>query len=224
MIVVFEKGLTLRHIGHLDLMRSMQRALRRSGLPIRYSNGFNPHIQLSFAAPLSVGVVGTRELMDVPLAEEIAPEEFCRKMNATLPPLLQVRKARLVPDDFPTLMSLVTGSRIRIHMHDAFDAQAIAQALQSFMAGTECIALRKTKSGENLCNIRPFVLEASMCDQDLNCVVDNNAAGSLKPALLLRALAKIAGLEQPSYIAYRETILTRDAKGTLIPLEDYTHA
>ena len=58
MMVVFEKGETLRYIGHLDLMRAMQRALRRSGLPIRYSNGFNPHIRLSFAAPLSVGVVG----------------------------------------------------------------------------------------------------------------------------------------------------------------------
>ena len=55
MMVVFEKGKTLRYIGHLDLMRAMQRALRRSGLPIRYSNGFNPHIRLSFAAPLSVG-------------------------------------------------------------------------------------------------------------------------------------------------------------------------
>lgn len=44
MMVVFEKGETLRYIGHLDLMRAMQRALRRSGLPIRYSNGFNPQI------------------------------------------------------------------------------------------------------------------------------------------------------------------------------------
>ena len=69
MIVVFEKGFALRHIGHLDLMRTIQRALRRTTLPIRYSNGFNPHIQLSFAAPLSVGVVGMREVMDVPMTK-----------------------------------------------------------------------------------------------------------------------------------------------------------
>ena len=67
MMVVFEEGEALRHIGHLDLMRTMQRALRRSNLPIKYSNGFNPHIRLSFAAPLSVGVIGLRELMEVPL-------------------------------------------------------------------------------------------------------------------------------------------------------------
>ena len=52
MIVVFEKKERLRLIGHLDLMRAMQRALRRSDLPLRYSQGFNPHILLNFAAPL----------------------------------------------------------------------------------------------------------------------------------------------------------------------------
>ena len=50
MMAVFEKGETLRYIGHLDLMRTVQRALRRSNLPIKYSNGFNPHIRLSFSS------------------------------------------------------------------------------------------------------------------------------------------------------------------------------
>ena len=58
MIVVFEKTPRLRHIGHLDLMRAMQRALRRSDLPLKYSQGFNPHILLTFASPLSVGFSG----------------------------------------------------------------------------------------------------------------------------------------------------------------------
>ena len=47
MMAVFEKGERLRHIGHLDIMRSTQRALRRSGLPVSYSKGFNPHILIS---------------------------------------------------------------------------------------------------------------------------------------------------------------------------------
>ncbi|MBR6754287.1 MAG: TIGR03936 family radical SAM-associated protein, partial [Clostridia bacterium] len=60
MLVIFEKSERLRHIGHLDLMRAMQRALRRSGLPIAFSQGFNPHVLLNFAAPLSVGMPGKR--------------------------------------------------------------------------------------------------------------------------------------------------------------------
>ena len=74
LMVAFEKGPEIRFIGHLDLMRTMQRALRRSGLPLSFSKGFNPHIRLSFAVPLSVGVVGENELMDVPLEECIPCE------------------------------------------------------------------------------------------------------------------------------------------------------
>ena len=106
MMVVFEKGETLRYIGHLDLMRAMQRALRRSGLPIRYSNGFNPHIRLSFAAPLSVGVVGLRELMEVPLEGGVTEQAFQDGMNAVLPDCLRIRQCRALEDGFPALMSL----------------------------------------------------------------------------------------------------------------------
>ena len=60
MLVVFEKMGAHRFLGHLDLQRAMQRALRRSGLPVTYSQGFNPHLQLSFAAPLSVGIQDER--------------------------------------------------------------------------------------------------------------------------------------------------------------------
>ena len=116
MMVIFEKGFALRHIGHLDLMRTMQRALRRSGLPIAYSKGFSPHVQLSFAAPLSVGVVGRREAMDVPLSEPIGEEAFAAALNGALPPCLQVRKARLVEDGFPSLMALAAASRYTLEL------------------------------------------------------------------------------------------------------------
>ena len=76
MLVVFEKSPRIRHIGHLDLMRAMQRALRRSGLPVKFSQGFNPHLLLTFAAPLSVGMPGRREVMEIPLAHDVSEEEF----------------------------------------------------------------------------------------------------------------------------------------------------
>ena len=76
MLVVFEKFPRIRHIGHLDLMRAMQRALRRSDLPVKFSQGFNPHMLLTFAAPLSVGMAGNREIMEVPLAAAVTEEAF----------------------------------------------------------------------------------------------------------------------------------------------------
>ena len=81
----FEKTGRARYISHLDLMRAMTRAVRRAGLPIWYTEGFNKHPYLTFAAPLSLGFEGTDESMDLRLLEELPMEELVRRMNAVLP-------------------------------------------------------------------------------------------------------------------------------------------
>ena len=67
--IKFEKRGNLRFIGHLDLMRYFQKANRRAGLPIAYSEGFSPHQIMSFAAPLSMGVESTAEYADFKLTD-----------------------------------------------------------------------------------------------------------------------------------------------------------
>ena len=81
----FEKTGRARYISHLDLTRAMTRAVRRAGLPIWYTEGFNKHPYLTFAAPLSLGFEGTDESMDLRLLEELPMEELVRRMNAVLP-------------------------------------------------------------------------------------------------------------------------------------------
>ena len=101
MLLQFQKGDIVRHLGLLDLQRTMQRALRRSGLPIAYSNGFNPHIVMSFASALSSGIPGDAELLDVSLSGEATAEACMAAMNRVLPPALQVSRVRMVDDRFP---------------------------------------------------------------------------------------------------------------------------
>jgi radical SAM-linked protein len=90
MLGVFQKSERVRHIGHLDIQRAVQRGLRRSGLPVAYSNGFNPHILVTFASALSTGACGSREIMDVKMAEEVSAEEFLNPMNLAMPPEMQL--------------------------------------------------------------------------------------------------------------------------------------
>ena len=110
-IVAFKKTSQVRHIGHLDMQRAIQRALRRSGLPIRYSNGFNPHALLSFASPLAVGVAGDEELFEVGVEPDATEEMFRRELPGALPASLPMVNVRLVEDDHPKLMAaLMTAS------------------------------------------------------------------------------------------------------------------
>ncbi|MGL5085822.1 MAG: TIGR03936 family radical SAM-associated protein, partial [Clostridium sp.] len=68
-VIKYTKGAGIKFISHLDLMRTIQRIIRRTDIPMKYSKGFNPHMALSIAQPLSVGVYSDGEYMDIVLAE-----------------------------------------------------------------------------------------------------------------------------------------------------------
>ncbi len=224
MMVAFQKGYALRFIGHLDLMRTVQRGLRRSDLPIMYSNGFNPHIKLSFAAPLSVGVTGHHELMEVPFAEEITPAQFLSQMNAVMPPDFQMVSCRILPEKFPTLMSLVAGSIYQITMDKNDITQSLIGQLEAFMALPECLAMRKTKSGINECDIRPYVREATVASTADHWQITLHTAqlqsGALKPSLWMECFCRFANVDPVPCLIARESILAKDDTGAYVPLEE----
>ena len=224
MMVVFEKGAALRFIGHLDLMRTVQRALRRSNLPVKYSNGFNPHIRLSFAAPLSVGVIGERELMEVPVEDGLTEQEFVERMNAALPECMQIRFCRSVPDDFPALMSLVAGADYRITFAKTEEGRKVAEAFDKFMALDSYVANRRTKSGENPCDIRPFVQGGTLTENESGYVIELRTiamqAGMLKPSLWFDSLCEFAECGDVHHLIYRKNILAKNKKGKLVPMEE----
>ena len=217
MMVVFNKPFPLRHIGHLDLMRTMQRALRRSGLPVKYSQGFNPHIKLSFASPLSVGIAGEREIMDVPLETEITGELFAAALDRVMPPHMNIVEARAIDDTFPTLMGITAGSRYRIEPE--LNIETLTNAVKRLLDTDEYMAIRKTKSGENLCNIRPYIDTLEIRDAAIWFTAKNLQSGSLKPSVVMKALFDLSDVKPCYYTVTRVAILAKDTQERLIPLE-----
>ena len=91
--VQFYKVGPLAYISHLDLVRTMMKIVVRSGLPLWYTEGFNPKPKLVFAAPLSTGVESEVEFMDLRLSEIVPEQEVVEKLNRAMPPDMQVVKA-----------------------------------------------------------------------------------------------------------------------------------
>lgn len=87
---VFEKSGRAVFISHLDLLRTMQRAIKRSGIPVWYSQGFNPHIYLNFPLALSLGVTSKTEYMDFAVTEECDNNDILNKLNAVMPEGLKI--------------------------------------------------------------------------------------------------------------------------------------
>ncbi len=121
--ILFEKGAGMRFTSHLDLMRTWERALRRSGLPLAFTQGHHPHIRMSFGPPLPLGYRSRSEVFDLELARPPALD-LVERLNAVLPDSLRVLASRPILFKTPSLMSQLEGASYRVRFPDGFLAEA----------------------------------------------------------------------------------------------------
>ncbi|MDD3852844.1 MAG: TIGR03936 family radical SAM-associated protein [Syntrophomonadaceae bacterium] len=108
--VEYEVNSELRFLSNLDMMNVIQRALRRADIPYALSEGFNPHIRLSMGTVLPVGLWGQREYFDLELSERMSIEGFSSKMNAVLPPTIEINHACEIEQLTPALMKVINAT------------------------------------------------------------------------------------------------------------------
>ncbi len=216
MLAVFEKGARLRHIGHLDLMRAMQRALRRSDLPIRYSQGFSPHILLTFAAPLSLGNIGKREIMEIPLEKPLQEAYFSRVLSGVLPQDIRIVQVRATDDQHKSPMALLRAARYQIDFSSASFTQ---EELSAFLNQEDITVQKKTKSGVRPTDIKPMIYELTSQESSIWTTLSLCEERSCKPELLLHALAEFCGKPLPQVLITRLALFA-EKDGCFIPLED----
>jgi len=117
--IVFEKGSEMRFTSHLDLMRTWERALRRSGLPLGFTQGHHPHLKMSFGPPLPLGYRSRAEAFDLELSQPPAVD-LEERLNAVLPPGLRVIAFRPILFKSPSLMSQLEGASYRVRFPRTF--------------------------------------------------------------------------------------------------------
>lgn len=207
----------LRYISHLDLQRFMMRALRRTDLPVAYSQGFNPHPQMSFASALAMGWSSTAELMDIKLAAPVEAEHALGQMRSALPPEMPVYSCRLVEDRHPALMANLIMADYRIELGGA-EVDKIISAVSAYWAEETVMGIRKTKSGEKEVNIRPQTIALTAQDNVLCARLMLTPEDTLKPDTLIAALAERSGAQDFECSINRTALLTRREGGEIIDL------
>lgn len=216
-MIRFGKQPRLRFISHLDLQRFFQRALNRTGLPIAWTQGFNPHPILSFGSALALGWTSEYEILDVKLSAPMGRRRTEDAMRAALPVDLPVLEVRMVDDRHPAPMAMVRASDYEITLSGE-TAAATLDAAEEFLRRESVMAVRKTKSGEREVDIRPMALLLEREGDVLSARLMLTEKDTLKPDLLVRALAEIAGAEVPGMRIHRRCLLGEDESGTLKPL------
>ena len=165
----FGKLGTMALISHLDLMRLWERALRRAGLPIAYSEGFHPLPKISIAKALSLGQTSDCELVDMELTEIVQPDEFLARLQAQLPPEIPIYEVREVPLRAPSVEKLISRAsyKLTIDHQGNLTQREVLSAIQTILQTQEIPYTQVAKSGkEQLVNLRDRLYDLSLSAYD----------------------------------------------------------
>ena len=173
--VKFTKTGPLKFIGHLDVMRYFQKAIRRADIPAALSEGFSPHMIMSFAQPLGVGKTSSGEYFDLDLQEGAIfdREDFLRRLNAEMADGISCVNAVEIPSNKKNKgMSQVAAASYVVSFRKGrvqwnslkpeemdVNKQKPSAQVAAFMTQEHIMVLRKTKKSEEETDIRPWIMD-----------------------------------------------------------------
>lgn len=191
--IQFGKLDPLKYISHLDVARTWERVFRRAGLPMAYTQGFNPRPRFQIAAALPVGVIGEGELLDIWLSGSVPPEQVRDRMRAVVPHGLKIEDVKEVDLSAPSLQSQMRAADYRAVIHSLESVDGIRVRIQAFLDLHSLLRQRQHKGKWQTYDLRPLVqsLEVEAGDSQeriLFMCLQSNAQGAGRPDEVLDAL------------------------------------
>lgn len=185
--VKFTKGYEVKYVSHLDLMRTFQRMLKRTGYKVKYSEGFNPHMNLTFALPLPVGVTSDGEYAEFSIDEQVSCEAVKERINQVAPKGIEIIEVseKLTPK-FKEIK--------RAGYTVTFETKNTVEDFKRVCDLSEILIEKKTKKGIKEVDIKPLVFSCNFEKNNDKIIMKLTcAAGSeenLNPDLLVKAFEK----------------------------------
>jgi radical SAM-linked protein len=189
--IKFSKHGVLKFIGHLDVMRYFQKAIRRAKIDVAYTTGFSPHQKMSFAAPLGVGLESNGEYMDIEVNSLTSSSELMAALNEQMADGIEILEVHLLPDDAGNAMASVAAAKYSIAFREGYLPQFMSSiVVEEFYSQPEIIVTKKTKKSEETFDMKPYIFELNFDEQNkiLVMTVDASSSGNIKPSLVVKTL------------------------------------
>ena len=194
--VKFAKEGAMKFIGHLDIMRYFQKAIKRAGIDVAYSEGFSPHMIMSFAAPLGVGVTSTAEYFDMEINMPISGKEAVKRLNEVMVEGMEIVNMIEISDDKKkTGMAIVAAADYLSEFVMEHPVENLADKIDAFRSQPEIIVWKKTKKSEKDVNIKPMIYDMREQDGKVYMLVATGSVENLKPELVMQAFGKFLGID-----------------------------
>ena len=227
--IKFRKWGVMKFIGHLDMMRYFQKAVRRANIDIKYSEGFSPHQIMSFAAPLGVGITSDGEYFDIEVNTTLSSKEAVQALNNTMVEGVEVVSYVQLPDQAKTAMSLVAAADYTLSYKEGCESPRSVsewkEILETEFSGQPAFTiLKKTKKSEREVDLKPLVYAFSVEEEQgrpaFFLQVSTGSVDNIKPELVLSSVYQLCGLEycESAIQIHRLEVYARDEQGQLVPL------
>ncbi|HEX79480.1 MAG TPA: DUF2344 domain-containing protein [Dehalococcoidia bacterium] len=204
--VKFGRGDSVKFISHLDIIKLWHRALRRAGIDLAYSEGFNPHPRISLAAPLALGITSDVELMDIFTRRHISPHSFTAMVGRQLSPGIEILQVCLVAPTMPALQSQVRFAEYSVDVEGKADD--VSAAIVSLLAKENLPWQHQRDTGTRSYDLRSLIDDLWLGDWSngggvVNMRLRCDSNGSGRPEQVVKAL----GLGEPGSIHRTKLIL-----------------
>jgi radical SAM-linked protein len=206
--ISFDRCERLKFLSHLDMLRLLERAFRRTGIELAYSEGFTPHPKFSLAAPLSVGVTSQAELMDVFLSGWESPLSFMNRVRTQLPIGLFVTDVQLVGLEEPSLQSRMRFAEYVVEIETEIQSEKIQSDIKSLLLASEIPWQHQRDTGCRHYDLRPLVDDVWLINaQDALCTLGMRLICSTKGAGRPEQVAKALGILHPRLSIHRTKLI-----------------
>jgi len=197
--VKFTKEGHLRFLGHLDMMRYFQKTMRRARIPVQLSYGYNPHMIMSFASPLGLGLTSEGEYLDIELHTPIASEKAVAALNATSVPEVRILSFRQIPEEKKHgAMAILSAARYRVSFQNEAEQAVVFPLLQAqleaFLAQDQIMVEKESKRSKGIVDIKPMIRHMHVDGDGFSINVAAGSSENLKPSLLMEALCHFTGV------------------------------
>lgn len=229
--IKFRKWGSMKFIGHLDMMRYFQKAIRRAEIDIRYSEGYSAHQIMSFAAPLGVGITSDGEYFDIEVNSTKSTSESLKALNEQMVDGVSVTDYVQLPDSAKTAMSIVEAADYKLSFKEGYETSFTIEEWKdiiqkNFKDKAEFIVTKKTKKSEKQIDIKPLVYKLEIESEDNKPTffmqVSTGSVNNIKPEFVLEEIFKKCELDyNPLSISiHRKEVYAADENGKLISLID----
>ncbi len=224
--VKFKKFGPIRFIGHLDVMRFFQKAIRRAGIDVKYTAGFSPHQVMSFAAPLGVGLTSNGEYMDIEVNSMESCQDVLERLNQASVPGIEVISVKVLPEGAGNAMASVAAASYTVRFREGREPAAdMAAVLPGFLTKERILITKETKKGSREVDLRPGIYRLEWSKGVFYMLVDASSGGNIKPIQVIEALLAECGetLQENALIITREEVYTNtgtEERPKLVPLDE----